>query len=41
MKNKLKRRDFMRTTAAATGGLAFSQLAMASTYMNEERTLRI
>ena len=41
MKSKLNRRDFMRTTAAATGGIAFSQLAMASTYMNEEKTLRI
>ena len=41
MKSKLNRRDFMRTTAAATGGVAFSQLAMASNYINEERTLRI
>ncbi len=41
MKRNLNRRDFMRTTAAATGGIAFSSLAMAGTYMNEERPLRI
>lgn len=41
MKRKLDRRDFMRTTAAATGGIAFSQLGMARTIMNEERPLRI
>ena len=41
MKSRLNRRDFMKTTAAATGGIAFSKLAMASTTMNEEKTLRI
>jgi len=38
MKSKLNRRDFMRTTAAATGGLAFSQLAMtAPTRMKKDQ----
>ena len=41
MKSKLNRRDFMKTTAVATGGIAFSQLGMALTYPNEERPVRI
>ncbi len=41
MKRELNRRDFMRTTAAATGGIAFSQLGMARSYITEEKPLRI
>ena len=41
MKRELNRRDFMKTTAAATGSIAFSQLGMARSYLYEDKPLRI
>jgi len=41
MDNKFNRREFMKITAAATGGLAFSSLGLAQSVKNENKPLRI
>ena len=41
MKQKLDRRNFVKITTAAAGGLAVSHLGVAQSYLNEEKPLRI
>ena len=41
MKQRIDRRNFMRITTAAAGGLAVSRLGLARSYLNEEKPLRI
>jgi len=41
MKKQLDRRDFMKITTVATGGLVFNQLGMARTSRSEDKPLRI
>ena len=41
MKKKIDRRNFVKITTAAAGGLALSRLGMAQSYQDEDKPLRI
>jgi len=41
MKKEINRRNFVKITSAATGGLALSHLGMAQSYFQEEKPLRL
>ena len=41
MEQKFNRRQFVKMSSAAAGGLAISQLGIAQTYLNEDKPLRM